>query len=245
MSRSDKVRFRAGVFAAGRGERLRARSLFKPLVEVNGQTLIKRVLSSIADAGASEVTVIINEDSLVVRDHATTARWPFTLRWIVETTPSSMHSFLRLVETMAADGDEGPFLLSTVDTVGGPGTYRRFMAEAVQHTDAAVVLALTSPGMDEKPLLVRCAPEGSRVIAIGDAAAPSAYATAGFYAVHSSVLAEAEQARRDGLTALRAFLARLLERGYSLSGIPMGESIDVDQVLDIERASNFLKLSTT
>ena len=48
---------------------------------------------------------------------------------------------------------------------------------------AAVTLALTSPGSDEKPLLVRMAPGNSRVIALGDAAAPSDHATAGVYAV--------------------------------------------------------------
>ena len=122
------------MLAAGRGERLRTQSdHLKPLVKVGGQTLIEHVLDSMAEAGASEVVVIINEDSLAVRDHVTAMKWPFALRWIVETTPTSMHSFLRLVETLAADGDEGPFLLSTVDTVAGPQTYAQFMAEARQH----------------------------------------------------------------------------------------------------------------
>ena len=110
---------RAGVLAAGRGERLRTTSQFKPLAKVGGQTLIERVLSSMTEAGAKEVVVIINEDSLAVRDHVVALKWPFVLRWIVESTPTSMHSFLRLIETLAADGDDGPFLLSTVDTVAG------------------------------------------------------------------------------------------------------------------------------
>ena len=41
-----------------------------------------------------------------------------------------MHSFLRVVETLAAGGDEGPFLVSTVDTVAPPGAFARFAAEA-------------------------------------------------------------------------------------------------------------------
>jgi NDP-sugar pyrophosphorylase family protein len=242
MNKSERLTLKAGIFAAGRGERLRAKSPFKPLVKVDGRTLIERVLYSMAEAAASEVAVIINKDSLIVRDHVTASAWPFSLHWIVETTPSSMHSFLRLVETLAADGDEGPFLLSTVDTVAGPKTYRRFIAEARQDKQAVVVLALTSPGDDEKPLLVRCAPEDGRVIAIDEAATPSDHATAGVYAVRSSVLREADQARRDKLTALRLFFARLLNRGYRLSGVPIGRSIDVDQSADIEKANNFLKV---
>lgn len=149
---------RCGIFAAGHGERLRSAAIPKPLIKIDGQTLITRVLNSLAEAGASEVVIIINENSLAVRDHVATQTCPFPIRWIVETTPSSMHSFLRVVETLAAEGDGGPFLLSTVDTVAGPQTFARFMAEARSFEEAVVTLALTSPGDDEKPLLVQTAP---------------------------------------------------------------------------------------
>ena len=233
---------RAGVLAAGRGERLRTQSSpLKPLVRVGSQTLIERVLNSMAEAGASEVVVIINQDSLAVRDHVAAAKWPFALRWIIETTPTSMHSFLRLVETLAANGDEGPFLLSTVDTVAGAQTYARFIAEARRLEQAAVTLALTSPGNDEKPLLVRMAPGNSRIVEIGETAAPYEYATAGVYAVRPSILGEAESARRERIDALRIFLDRLLDRGYQLAGIPISESIDVDRPVDIQAAEEFLR----
>jgi NDP-sugar pyrophosphorylase family protein len=213
----------------------------KPLVKIAGETLIERVLQSMAEAGAMEVVVILNEDSGAVHDHVLKTEWPFALRWMIETTPSSMHSFLLLVETLAADGNAGPFLLSTVDTVASPQTYARFIAEARRLEDASVILALTSPGDDEKPLLVRTAPGDSRVIAVGEAAAPSDYATAGLYAVRPIVLREAEAARRDGIDALRKFLGRLLERGYPLAGLPISRSIDVDHPADIETAETFLR----
>jgi NDP-sugar pyrophosphorylase family protein len=241
MKTPNKPILRAGVLAAGRGERLRTKSALKPLAKVDGRTLIERVLISLAEAGASEVIVIINEDSLAIRNHVTALKWSFAIRWIVETTPSSMHSFLRLVETLAADGDDGPFLLSTVDTVAGSQTYAQFITEARRHKAAAVTLALTLPGNDEKPLLVRCAPGDSRVIAIGETAAPSQYATAGVYAVRASILQEAEAARRERIGALRTFLGRLLDRGYHLAGIPIDQSIDVDRPGDIRTAEEFLR----
>ena len=242
MNSSNNFSLRAGVLAAGRGERLRTQSSpLKPLVKVGSRTLIEHVLNSMAGAAASEVVVIINEDSLAVRDHVAAMEWPFALRWIVETTPTSMHSFLRLVETLAADGDDGPFLISTVDIVAGALTYSRFLAEARQLDQTAVTLALASPGYDEKPLLVRTAPGTSRVVGIGDAAAPSDFATAGVYAVRASILREAEAARREGVEALRTFLGRLFDRGYHLAGIPIAQAIDVDRPSDIRTAEEFLQ----
>jgi NDP-sugar pyrophosphorylase family protein len=236
------VSLRAGVIAAGRGDRLRgAAQTLKPLVRIGGRTLVERVLTSIGEAGPSEVVLIINEASTEVRDHVSSRGWPFELRWIVETTPSSMHSFLRVVETLAHTGDPGPFLISTVDTVAPAGAYARFINEARRH-DAAVTLALTAPASDEKPLSVRLDRlDGRTVTAIGDAAAPSEYATAGYYAVRPSILQEADEARRDGLGALRVFLARLLARGYRLDGIPSPDSIDVDRPPDVEAAEAFLR----
>lgn len=228
---------RAGILAAGRGERMRRHSgELKPLVRVGRETLIERVLNSMAEAGAAEVVVIINEDSRQVCDHVARREWPFLLRWIVESTPSSMHSFLRLVESLADDGEKGPFLISTVDTVAAPKVYANFIENA-RLEDAAVTLALTVPGEDEKPLLARTVAGGSRIEAFGK----GEYATAGIYAVRPIILGEAEAARRDGIDALRKFLGRLLERGYPLAGIRISQSIDVDHPADIETAENFLR----
>ena len=160
---------RAGVIAAGRGDRLtHPPHTLKPLVRVGGQTLIERVLLSLAEAGPVEVVIIVNETSLAVKDHVTRSRtWPFAVRWIVETTPSSMHSFLRVVETLAEDGDDGPFLISTVDTIAAPGAFGAFAA-ASREPDVDVTLAVTLPTDDEKPLLVRLGPDGGTVEAIGE-----------------------------------------------------------------------------
>jgi NDP-sugar pyrophosphorylase family protein len=186
------------------------------------------------EAGATEVVVIINEDSEAVRDHVVKSHWPFALRWLVETTPTSMHSFLRLVETLAADDADEPFLLSTVDTVAGPNAYADFI-ERARSEDSAMTLALTSPGNDEKPLLVTTARSRIERFGAGESA------TAGIYAVRPIILREAEAARRDGLDALRTFLARLLERGYKLTGLPIARTIDVDHPADIAVAEMFLR----
>jgi NDP-sugar pyrophosphorylase family protein len=234
----NRLRLRAGVIAAGRGDRLRKESFPKPLVPVAGRPLIHHVLESIAEAGASEVCIIINQDSMAVRERVSAAQWPFAIRWIVESTPSSMHSFLRVLESLAEDGTGDHVLISTVDTIAPRGAYLRFVAEASDLGDAAVALAVTTVADDEKPLLVRM--EGSTIVAIGDAAAPSAYATAGYYFVSPVILREAEAARRDGLGALRAFFERLVARGYPIAAVGVPASIDVDRPADVAAAEDFL-----
>ena len=160
---------RAGVIAAGRGSRLRpGMHTLKPLVPIAGRTLVERVLSSLAEAAPSEVVIIVNEASLAVRDHVTSRPWPFPVRWVVETTPSSMHSFLRVLEELADGGNEGPFLMSTVDTIAAPGAFASFAASS-QQLDADVALAVAQPGDDLKPLLARMTPGTSRIEALGDA----------------------------------------------------------------------------
>jgi NDP-sugar pyrophosphorylase family protein len=237
--------WKGGVIAAGRGERLRSSDApLKPLVRVRGETLVRRVLMSIGEVAPREVAVIINEDSTAVRDHVDSRDWSFALRWIVETTPSSMHSFIRIVEALAGDGDAGPFLISTVDTVAPPGAYRRF-AEASRALAADVVLAVTPTWDDEKPLLVRAGAD-RRVQAIGDAIDMQAgtenlFATAGYYCVRSTVLQEAASARAAGVGALRAFFGRLVARGYDVAAVPVPASIDVDRPADLAAAEAFLR----
>jgi len=229
---------RAGVIAAGAGERLAASGALKPLVRVGGRALIDRVLGLIAATGATDVAVIINEQSLPVRDHVLASRWPFAVRWLVRTTPSSMHSFLLVLEALA-EGTGDRVLISTVDTVAPEGAFAEFVA-AAGATDADLTLALTTLVDDEQPLRVRL-DEGRRVSAIGAAAEGSPFVTAGYYFVHTRVLSEADAARRDGVSALRTFFARLIERGYRIDGVLMPDSIDVDRPSDVVEAERLLQ----
>jgi len=63
--------------------------------------------------------------------------------------------------------------------------------------------------------------------------------------VRASMLDEADAARRDGVSALRGFLARLLAKGHRLDGIVSPASIDVDRPFDVEAAEEFLRRVTS
>jgi NDP-sugar pyrophosphorylase family protein len=232
---------KAGIIAAGRGERLHGKQIPKPLVIVAGQPLIEHVLDGFAAAGATEVAIIINEQSVAVRGAVAAKRWPFLLRWIVETTASSMHSFLRVVETLAGHDSLEPMLLSTTDTILPASAFARFFAAAVEQEANAVTLAVNQPGPDDNPLWVRLGQDERQVVAIGESATGADLATAGVYAVRAAILQEAQSARGEGLRSLRSFLQRLLARGYPIGAVKIADSIDVDRPADIVAAEQMLK----
>jgi len=238
---------RGGIIAAGRGERLSGIGTgLKPLVPIDGEPLIDRVLASFVEAAIERVAIIINEASTAVREHVDARPWPFRIDWIVRTTPSSMHSFLLVLEALA-DGD-APALVSTVDTVVPPGAFAHF-TRAAALSDADVSLAVTRHVDDEKPLLVtveRFDPvRPMRVTALGESTGGPSLATAGYYLVRRSVLAEAEGARRDGVMALRTFFARLLAARYRVEAMLAPDSVDVDRPADVDAAERIVRAHAT
>jgi NDP-sugar pyrophosphorylase family protein len=242
---------RAGILAAGAGSRLRTEdAVLKPLRRVAGTPLIERVVQDLELAGATDVHIIINAESTAIRDYLDRTTRGCAIQWIVETTPSSMHSFLRVMESLSQHAAEEPFLISTVDVVAPRGTFGRFLSRAAGHR-ADVTLAATSRVDEDRPLLIAFDERTHVVRSIGgppslaqnaaaSCGAASTWATAGYYLVRSNVLRERDAALAAGLSALRAFFGQLQTSGYRLTAVPMGDSVDVDSPPDILAAETLL-----
>jgi len=229
---------KAGLIAAGHGERLRHAGITvpKPLVEIAGSPLIDHVLNAAAAAGIDEVACIFNDEADAVEAHCRGRRGGPPLTIVRRTTPSSMESLFALAPHLR----DGPFLLLTVDAVFAPAVLRDFLIAAAGHADAAVVLAATDFVDDEKPLRLTLGADGT-VTALGDGADGSPLVTSGFYRVDPGVFAEIDAARAAGLTALRQYLSHLLRRGYRLVGVRAGKTVDVDRPRDIAAADAFVR----
>ena len=86
------------VIAAGEGSRLSQEGITvpKPLVNVNGEMLIDRLLRIFADNDAHEMIVICNDRTALTGQHLTDIQnnglqgRPIPLRFIVKSTQSSM-----------------------------------------------------------------------------------------------------------------------------------------------------------
>ncbi len=229
---------KAGIIAAGQGDRLRKGGILvpKPLVMIGTEPLISRAIRAASHAGATSIACIVNDLNPAIVDYLRSRTWPVPLELITKTTDSSMESLFSLAPFLR----EAPFLLLTVDAVFRFNTLQRFLEKARGLRDAQGVLAVTRFIDDEKPLWVRMDAH-KKIVAMGDDAQSSSYVTAGFYYFAPDIFTMIDAARMRTLKGLRQFLGFLTERGFPLYGIPVAKTLDVDYPEDIEKAERFLR----
>jgi len=232
---------KAAIIAAGQGTRLTAGGVTtpKPLVAINGEPMIARVIRMAAKLGASSVACIVNDLTADVAQFLDNQAWPVPLETVVRTTPDSMESLFHLAPLLR---DE-PFLMFTVDAIFEFSTVKAFLAQSktlVQRfPNARGVLALTDFVDDEKPLWALTNAD-RQIIALGDAAKASPTITAGFYYFDPSIFEMVATARNRKLSALRQFLGLLIEKDFCLYGAMSAKTVDVDYPEDIAKAETFL-----
>jgi NDP-sugar pyrophosphorylase family protein len=244
----------AGIIAAGWGERL-GQKIPKALTPVNGKALIDYALDGFEAAGIQRVTCIVNEAARAVPEHVARSGRKLKMDWIIRTTPSSMHSFLIVLERLVRHG-EPSYFMTTVDSICPPSAYRDFVGASDLFKNADVSLGLTTFIDDEKPLRVAMRgaegtgvipkrvqdnPEAFEIIAITTNGFDSEYVTAGFYRVGPQILKEKQTALAKPFTALRQYLGYLLKYGYRFYGVPLPAVVDVDRPQDIQTAERFLQ----
>ena len=161
---------RYAIIAAGEGSRLAQEGINapKPLVKVNDEHLIDRLLRIFMANDAEEIVVICNDLTTLVSAHLADIQQnglngrPVPLRFIVKSTPSSMHSFFELSKILP-QGSDYPFVLTTVDTIFREeefGDYIAAFKEVLAEGDDGM-MGVTDYIDDEKPLYVEASPQPS------------------------------------------------------------------------------------
>ena len=104
------------ILAAGEGSRLAEEGceVPKPLVRIQDETLIGRLIRVFIANGATRIVVISNAKHAATQAYLHSLTLPIPLDIVVQSTPSSMHSLYAIRDYLKA---EERFCVTTVDTI--------------------------------------------------------------------------------------------------------------------------------
>lgn len=244
---------RYAIIAAGEGSRLAQEGIDapKPLVKVNGEHLIDRLLRIFMENDAEEIVVICNDLTPYVSSHLARIQneglygRPIPLRFIVKSTPSSMHSFYELSKNFEV---LSPFVLTTVDTIFREEEFGNYISAFKQ------VLAEGGDGMmgvtdfidDEKPLYVETEAETvdnpyPRITNFLDTCDHPHYISGGIYGLTPRAINTLNACIERGESRMRNFQRALIRDGLQLRAYCFSKVLDIDHATDIQKTEEFLK----
>ena len=230
------------IIAAGDGSRLAQEGVTepKPLVKVRGERLIDRLIRIFMGNNATEIIVICNEQMSDVASHLKMIQDDglngrhVPLRFVIKSTPSSMHSFYELCHFLR---DE-PFILTTVDTIFDESEFHDYVLsfqDKIAHgTDA--LMGVTDYIDDEKPLYVGV-DNVMRINGYYDTPqADSHFISAGIYGLTAPSLNILEACIEKGESRMRNFQRALVADGLRIEAFPLTKVFDIDHIDDIRKA---------
>ncbi|MCR5180186.1 MAG: NTP transferase domain-containing protein [Bacteroidaceae bacterium] len=229
------------IIAAGEGSRLMQEgiSVPKPLVRVGGEALLDRLVRIFLSEGATEIDVIVNALYPELQAHLQQLlSRGLPLRYVVRTTPSSMHSMYELSSLLASE----PFVLTTVDTIFRESEFHAYVQEWQRLSASGAadgLMGVTDYIDDEKPLYVRTGAQ-QQVTAFLDADDHPHYISGGIYGLHPRSLQTLRRCVERGESRMRNFQRALLADGLHLRAWPFTKVLDIDHATDITKAEQFL-----
>lgn len=227
------------IISAGEGSRLSQEgvALPKPLVELNGTAMIDRLIRIFVQNGADGVVVIINNESPLTKKHLKELQQKLEvpLELVIQTTPSSMHSFHALSPYLKDD----KFCLTTVDTIFREEEFARFI-EYFKQSDADGCMAVTDYIDDEKPLYISTDGELDITGFHDERVEGCQYISGGIYCLTPPALRTLQGCMDKGMARMRNFQRQLVADGLKLKAYPFKKIVDVDHAEDIVKAEAFL-----
>ena len=226
------------IIAAGEGSRLAQEGVAKPkpLVELQGEPMIGRLINIMLRCNAQSISIIVNEHMTEVREYLESLQLPVPLNLVVKTTPSSMHSFWHLSRVIP----EGKFCLTTVDTIFREQDFKGYIDSFEADESHDGMWAVTPFVDDEKPLWVDV-DEMMNITAFRDKRWEGAkYVSGGVYAMTNQAFDVLDQCIDQGISRMRNFQRALVEAGYKLQAYSIDKIVDVDHAGDIITAESFL-----
>lgn len=228
-----------GIIAAGEGSRLVQEKIMlpKPLVSINGEPMIGRLIRIFQENDATSISIIINEEMEAVRTYLENLELAVPLNLVVQSTPSSMHSFYGLKPFLESDR----FCLTTVDTMFREDEFAAYIRSFRQDEHISGMMAVTGYVDDEKPLYIET---DDKLVIKGfyDHDFPERrYISGGIYGLAPVAFDILESCMNAGISRMRNFQRALISGGLTLKAYPFSKIIDVDHAADIAKAEQFVK----
>ncbi len=226
------------IIAAGEGSRLvqEGVKLPKPLVNLCGTPMIKRLIDIMLECDAESLSIIVNEQMTEVREYLQSLTIPVPFNLVVKSTPSSMHSFYEVSRGFSS----GKFVLTTVDTIFRQDDFAAYVKAFAADSEADGYMAVTSFIDDEKPLYIDVDAD-MRITAFRDEAFPGVrYISGGIYGLTAPALDVLRRCMDSGVSRMRNYQRALVEAGLDLRAYPFPKIIDVDHAGDIATAEAFI-----
>lgn len=227
------------IIAAGEGSRLVEEGVSqpKPLVKINGEPMIDRLLRIFANQNAKAIHIIVNNEMHEVQQHIKALSGIYPIHLIVKSTPSSMHSFYELSAGIKSE----KFCLTTVDTIFREDDFATYVKAFSQMSGIDGLMGVTSYIDDEKPLYVET-DDSDKIMNFRDADyRGSKYISGGIYGLTSAAIPVLKTCIDEGVSRMRNFQRRLVTDGLELKAYPFSKIIDVDHASDIAKAEEFLR----
>ncbi|MEI7675184.1 MAG: NTP transferase domain-containing protein [Bacteroidales bacterium] len=229
------------IIAAGEGSRLKQEgvALPKPLVRVNGEALIERLIRIFLANNAESISLIINEEMTEVQEWVSQLKLKIPFNLVVKSTPGSMHSFAALAPFLG----NGKFCLTTVDTIFYEYEFSEYIRAFEQNETLDGVMAVTDFIDDEKPLYVGVDAEMKITGFLDKEYDGAKYISGGIYGLTPRSLRVLGDCFEAGKLRMRQFQRGLVESGLTLQAFPFSKIIDLDHAEDISKAEGFLASS--
>lgn len=226
------------ILAAGEGSRLAQEGceVPKPLVSIQGETLIGRLIRVFVANGAQSIVVICNAQHRDTREYLASLTLPVPLDVVVQSTPSSMHSLYAIRDYLAA---EERFCVTTVDTIFSEREFAAYI-RAFCMNDFDGLMAVTTYVDDEKPLYVQTADDLTITNFCDRYEDRCHYVSGGIYCLTRQALVTLDHCIEQGQSRMRNFQRQLVADGLRLKAYPFSKVIDVDHCSDIFKAEELI-----
>ena len=206
----------------------------KPMVKVNGEAMIDRLIRIFNNCHAEEIYIITNNLTELTQGHLRQLQEKDKkIHLIVKTTPSSMHSFYELRQVMG----NGKFCLTTVDTIFREDEFRQYI-QTWENVDEDGLMAVTDYIDDEKPLYIATDEQLNITAFLDDE--PQRYISGGIYGLSDTSFPVIDKCIEEGQSRMRNFQRQLVKDELHLKAYPFSKILDVDHASDIEKAEIFL-----